>query len=161
MVIQTTLVRLSFNEAAAQYIVNNKIINSIKSLSRLDDDMINHMCKSCRKACCLEHEDGDDKGQIAHSHTIGVIQENALKNVVFYINYQLMTSRVPSLRDILLESLEPISDFKKLMSKMDNPSADEVPKLSAKRVFEFFDKFKDFLNENIGSVSNWPLGYVV
>ena len=153
IVIQTTLVRLFFNKAAAQYIVNNKSINSIESLSRLDDDMINHMCKSCRKARC-EHKDGNDKGQIAHGHTIGVIQENALKNVAFYVNYQLMTSRVPSLGDITLKSLEPINDFKKLTSKMDDPSTDKAPKLSAKQVFEFFDEFKDFLNENIGSVSN-------
>ena len=62
----------------------------------------------------------------------------------------MMTSRVSDLGDITPENLEPISKFKILMSILDNPSTQTIHK----QVFEFFDDLKDFLNENIGSVSN-------
>ena len=44
---------------------------------------------------------------------------------------------------------------------MKSPTIDEVPKLTSKQTFELFDEFKIFLNENIGTVSKRPLGYVI
>ena len=86
------------------------------------------------------------------SHTIGVIPENALKKVVFFVKYKITMSR------IALDSLKPIGNFKKLITGMANPSNDtKAPKLTNKIIFEFFDKLFDFLNENIGSVSEQPL----
>ena len=124
-------------------------------MSCLDDEMINLMCKSCRKAPI-----NDPPAQAAYNaaatwvtregHNVGMIQENALDNAMFfYVKYQNMTSRVTNPAEITVETLKPIGDFKKLITGMINPSIDEAPKLTHDWIFEFFDKFKVFLNENV------------
>ena len=92
---------------------------------------------------------------------VGVIQENALKNAVFYVQYKDMTLRQAGPEEITLKSLEPVSEFKILIDEMKNPSLNEAPKLTTKRAFEFFDEFKVFLNKNIGTISKRPLGYII
>ena len=89
-----------------------------------------------------------------------MIQENRLKNVVFYVKYKDMTSRPTESEEITLNTLEPVSNFK-LIGGMKNPIIDHVPKLTSKWTFEFFDKFKVFLDENIGMVSKRPIGCVI
>ena len=84
---------------------------------------------------------------------ISVIQENALKNAVFYVQYKDKTSRQTDWNEIMLKTLEPVSDFKKLIDEMKSPSINEAPKLSNNQTFKFFDKFKVFLNKNVGTIS--------
>ena len=52
--IQTMLICLSFKQQATQYIVNNEGLDAIDKMGRLDDEMVNHMCKSCRKAPVID-----------------------------------------------------------------------------------------------------------
>ena len=47
------LIRLLFKQEEAQYIVNNEGLDAIDKMGCLDDEMLDHMCKSCRKAPVL------------------------------------------------------------------------------------------------------------
>ena len=146
--IQTMLIRLLFKQEEAQYIVNNEGLDAIDKMGCLDDEMLDHMCKSCRKAPVLDEPLAQATWNAAANraplggHAIGVIQENALKNAVFYVQYKDMTSRQANPEEITLKSLELVRDFKKSIYEMKSSSLDEALKLTTKRAFEFFDEFK-------------------
>ena len=70
-------------------------------------------------------------------HAIGVIQENALKNPVFYVQYKDMTSRQTEPNEVTLKTLEPVSDFKKVINEMKSPSINKAPKLTNKETSNF------------------------
>ena len=164
--IQTMLICLSFKHDAAKYFVNNEGLNSIERISCLNDhEMINLMCKSCRKGHINEPPVQATCNAAANwaswdGHAIGVIQNNILKNAVFYVKYKDMTSRPSEPEEIMLKTLEPVSNFKKPFNGMKNPAIDEASKLIHKQTIKFFDKCKVFLNENLGSASKRPLGHV-
>ena len=76
--------------------------------------MISHMCKSCRKAPLTEPPtqatcNAAENWASWEEHAIGVIHENALKNIVFYVKYLHMTSRPTEPEGIALNTLKPVS----------------------------------------------------
>ena len=198
--IMAMLVRLGFNEATAQYLVDEEGLDSAEAFRELDSSMIYDLAKSCRKQQQpfvpstplrtvapqgprrsprnagtdggIDENDPAEANQTAAqlqpqpqppaiALTMGVFQQKALKQVAFYLNYKYMTSRSMDFDEITKDALEDMDSFKKTIEAIDNPSHDQVPKLSKSKQFEFFDEFTDFLNDNVGAVSKRPLGYVV
>ena len=82
VVIQTMSIRLLFKQdTAAQYIVNNEGLDVIDKMGHLNDEMVNNMCKSCRKSHMIDEPPAqatcNATGNWAphDGHAIGVIQE--------------------------------------------------------------------------------------
>ena len=158
--IQTMLVRLNLSEQTAQYLVNTEGINTPKLVSQLDFKMIEQLGKNCRKLT----PNGGQRGlriNIGQDLQLGIFQVKALTLVSFFINYKFMTSRAIDIDSITEQTLDEIDGFKQTITTMENPPHEAIPRLTKSRKFEFFDEFTEFLNDNLGSVSKRPLGYVV
>ena len=78
---------LGFNDLTTAYLVEEEGLNSADALKQLDSSMILDLAKSCRKA------NTQQTASTTRVRKIGVFQQKALKQVAFYINYKLMTSR--------------------------------------------------------------------
>ena len=138
------LVRLLFKQEAAQYIVNSKGLNSVDSMSCLNDERINLMCKSCQKppvndppvqaTCNAAAATWATREGHAIWCDLGKCPEEF--KTVFCVKFKNMTSRDTN-AEITLETLQPngspllVWPIQALMTK--------APKLTHKQIFEFID----------------------
>ena len=92
---------------------------------------------------------------------IAIIHETNLKLAKFYMRLMKMTSRKIVYAEITSNSVRAIKDFKTEIDNRKDPELETAPKITSDKLFDFFELFKEYLNEFTGQVSKRPLGYVV
>ena len=147
---------LGLKVRAAQYFVEDQDIDTLEKLALLDDEDIKNLCYNARKTGGVPKADGTARGT-----QLAVIHERHFKLASFYVKYLQMTGRPLAFESVTVEAVESIMAFRKEIKNSENPDIEEAPKLVHDKLFQFFDAFKEYLNECIGTVSGRPLAYVV
>ena len=88
IVIQNMLKRLGFNNETAQYLVNIEGINTAKAIGKLNKELIITLTKNCRAQ-------PSPRNKPQSGPMITAFQGTILRQVAFWTNFKLMTSRVP------------------------------------------------------------------
>ena len=153
------IIRLGFSKEATKYLVEKQDLKTLEALSTLSDDDVSKVCKICRKPGGSIQR---NRTTIPHpGHHVAMTHEMNLGLAAFYLKHMKMTSRSVDVDDVTIANIKEIKDFKTEIEKREDPLPETAPKLTKKNKFEWFELFKDYLNEYTGSVSKRPLGYVV
>ena len=156
--------RLGFSQDAADYLVYKQDLNTLEALTTLSDDDVTKVCKICRKPGGTIPPTVDTRNAPRlpyQGHHVAMTHEMNLGLAAFYLKHMKMTSRSVDVDDVTIANIKEIKDFKTEIEKREDPLPETAPKLTKKNKFEWFELFKDYLNEYTGSVSKRPLGYVV
>ena len=166
--------RIGFTQGASDYMVTEQGIDSMAQLDNLDEETVTGLCKLCRKpggtvgiGALPARRQAAAAANAPPPHfpnpgnPVPMLKELNLKIAIFLVKHRIMIDRTPVFTDITSATVTDIKDFKKELESMKSPEQDTAPQLTQKRIFEFFDEFKEFLAENIGPISNRPLAYVV
>ena len=166
-------VRLGFSQEASNFFVQGQRLDSLASIRDLEEENVVSLCKLCRKpGGSIPNPDlpttRDALARFTGPKTISnpgipvaLREELNFGLCIFYLQYKLMTSRNVEYGEIDEASVNGIRIFKKEVEKVKNPSMDEAPKLTARKIFDFFGDLRDFLHEHLGVISRRPLSYVV
>ena len=172
--LRTLYTRFGFDAAAADYCIDKQKLSTLDALSELEEEDVEHICKLCRKpGGTIPNPDfvalsAADKATYTGSRTISnpgievsLKEEGNLKLVCFFLRFKNMTSRSMAPAQVTVATVNTLRSYKKEVDKHENPSADLAPILSAKKLFDFFSDFRDFLHEHLGKISKRPLSYVI
>jgi len=160
------LKRIGFSPGAAQYLVEEQELKTLEALAEISDDDVTKVCKICRKPGGMylppPAANGRARAPIPHpGNHVAMTHEVYLGLAAYYLKHKKMTSRTYSFSDVTVSNIKEIQHFKTEMESREDPLPETAPPLSTKNKFEWFDLFRDFLNEHTGSVTKRPLGYVV
>lgn len=144
--------RLGIKPQAAKYLVEEQDINNMLTFMELEEEQIQDLCSTCRR---ISKNPPYDKG-----YNVGVMPESNFKRASFYCKFLAMTSRTMEYSDIDVGKANSIKAFKKEIEGKTKPE-EEPPKPTQSKVFEFFENFREYLDDYIGTISGRPLTYVV
>lgn len=159
----TALMALGLSQDAADYLSVAQAISDLSALKEMDDTEIKTLCKTCCKyGVSSANAANNRRNAPAPGIPIAMMHESNLKLASFFLKFKDMTSRVVDFPDLTVANVKALKDFKTHIESRVDPSLELAPKLAdGKHLFDFFDNFREFLNEFIGPVSKRPLGYIV
>ena len=165
---------LKFKPAAAKALIEDQDVNSMGTLREMSEDQITNLCKIIRRPggsvqqplAGIGRNANRTQQVAAYGAPIAMIHEENLKLARFYLKFKEMTSRTVEPEEVTVEAINEFRDFKIILEKgMKKGSidldVDHIPNLTYERTFEWFDEFREFLDERISSTSMRPLAYVV
>ena len=162
----TLLQGIGFTAGAARYLVEEQDLNTLEALATITDEDVTKVCKICRKPGGMFQPapaaNGRARAPIPHpGNHVAMTHEVNLGLAAFYLKHKKMTSRSYAIADVTITNIKEIQYFKTEIEKREDPLPESAPTLTKKNKFEWFDLFREYLNEHTGSVSKRPLGYVV
>ena len=172
---QSLFTRFSFSPDAARYCITGQKLSTIDSVLVLDEHQVEQICKACRKPGGLipnpdyvSLTDPTARAAFTGPTTItnpgmpiSIKEEANLKLVSFFLKFKQMTSRPVTPTQVTTTLVNELQHYKKEIEKHENPLPETAPALTAKKIFDFFSDFRDYLHEHLGAISKRPLSYVI
>ena len=161
---------LGLKDAAAKALVHEQSISTPSILRDMSEYDITTLCKVIRKPGGQVEEDVPGIGRNAGrtrmvpnpGAPIAMIHETRIKLARFYLKYKEMTSRIVETRAMTPSAIQELHDFKLVLEiESELPDVTTIPNLTHDRIFEWFDEFREYLDERVGKASQRPLSYVV
>jgi hypothetical protein len=150
--IRAALQRIGFSAAAATNLTDTQGMDNLDEFYLLDDTEITNLCKTVRRPGGLLANNVPDPG-----HAITPRAETNLKLAVYFVRYQIRTSRTVQAADITLLSIRALKDHRQW--ETDHKDV-EAPTINVKDWPKTIEGLEEYLRGCLG-VTKIPLAYVV
>lgn len=161
---------LGLKAAAGKALVHERAISDLSILREMTEYEITTLCKVIREPGGQVEEHIPGVGRNANrtrmvlnpGAPIAMIHETNIKLTRFYLKFKEMTSRTVDPNMVKISAIKELRDYKLILEEETPiPDVETIPNLTHDRILEWFDEFREYLAERVGTESQRPLAYVV